>query len=447
MKKWLYLLLLSDYFCIIIGVLIIYVLGYAEIYLGVSLGVVAVVTGLCVYNTNEFRYSLAPTKKAIIYADIINYKLLTLYYGKRKARKIGRLVNDALFFNLRRGCISIKGTNQYSILFEYKNRNEIINYINKVSDEVYYLINDGVFNVSLKFGVQICTEDDYETNENKAEIACVNARVESASIYSFFDEADADKILEEKRTLDMLLNALRNDEFEVYYQPQYNFKTKRIVGSEALIRLKHDGEVISSSEFIDVAEKYNFVVLLDEYVLKEVCKRIGELKRSKIDFNHISINISRKTICERDMMVYYSSLLDRYKIKRNEIELEITERDTDEDNNLNKLIHKLSKRFNVCIDDFGVGSSTISMLTENNIRAVKVDKSFIQNESTTGKKILSSIINLVNELDFDLIVEGVETEKQARYLKTKNCDIIQGDYFSKPLNYEEFVNLLKEKKN
>lgn len=199
MKKWLYLLLFSDYLCIIVGILTIYVLGYAEVYLVVALGVVAVVTGLCVYNTNEFRYKLAPTKKAIIYVDITNYKLLLLHYGKRKASRLASFVNDSLFFNLKRGCINRKGSNQYSVLFEYRTKNEITNYIEKVSEEAACLLNDGGVHIILKFGVQICDEEDYETNETKAEIACIKAKSKSSTSYYIYDDEEFEKLLKSKK--------------------------------------------------------------------------------------------------------------------------------------------------------------------------------------------------------------------------------------------------------
>ena len=442
MKNKLNILLFVDFICIIMGVLIIYVLGYAEIYLLVALGVVAVVTGLYIYNTNECRYFLAPTKKAIIYVDIVNYKLIKLYYGKKKAKQISCLVSDILFYNLKRGCVKRKGSNHYSVLFEYKNRNEIISYINKVSDGTFNLLNGDMINISLKFGIQICTEDDYETNENKAEIACINAKVDSETMYSFFDDDDASKLLEEKKMLDTLLCALKNKEFEIYFQPQYDYKSKTIVGSEALIRLIKEDKIIPASEFIEIAEKYDFTILLDKYVFKEVCRMISELKQNKIDFKSISVNVSRKTLSEKNMIEYYSALVQKYNIKKDEICLEITERSSN-NNDINNVIKKLSKKFNISIDDYGVGSSSLSMIAENDIKSIKIDRKFIRDDSELGRKLLNSIIKLGNELGIELIAEGVEKEEELEYLKKKGCYIIQGKYYSKPLNYEEYIELLK----
>ena len=185
--------------------------------------------------------------------------------------------------------------------------------------------------------------------------------------------------------------------------------------------------------------------MLDKYVLREVCKRIKELKKNKINFNTISVNVSRNTLCEKSMIDYYSNIFKQYKIKKNEIELEITERDPHNSSyNFHETIHQLCKRFNVSIDDFGIGNSSLSMLTENNIKTIKIDRKFVTDNSKAGRKILDSIIKLAHDLGFSLVAEGVETEEQYNYLKNKKCDIIQGYYYFKPLPFEEYKKVLME---
>ena len=156
----------------------------------------------------------------------------------------------------------------------------------------------------------------------------------------------------------------------------------------------------------------------------------------------MKVNVSRKTLSEKNIIEYYSALVQKYNIKKDEICLEITERSSN-NNDINNVIKKLSKKFNISIDDYGVGSSSLSMIAENDIKSIKIDRKFIRDDSELGRKLLNSIIKLGNELGIELIAEGVEKEEELEYLKKKGCYIIQGKYYSKPLNYEEYIELLK----
>ena len=104
----------------------------------------------------------------------------------------------------------------------------------------------------------------------------------------------------------------------------------------------------------------------------------------------------------------------------------------------------LNKKLYVSIDDFGVGNSSISMLMENNIKTVKIDRQFIIDETESGRKLLNNIIKLIKELGFEMVAEGVETLEQQEYLKSRGCNIIQGYYFSKPLSFDEYKTILKD---
>lgn len=441
------LLLVLEFISVMISLFIIYFLKYNKLALLLLFISTIVLIILSLFEKNKIRYNISIYKKAIVYADIVNFKLLKLYYGKRKTKKITKKVYNIILNNLKKGCVVKKNNDHYSILVEYKNKSEIINLINFISEESSKVLNDEIFNLTLKYGIQICIEDDYETNENKASLACIKAKNEPMKTYCFYDEGDTANLLNEKKVVDSLINALINEEFEVYFQPKYDYKKKEIIGSEALIRLIQNNRIVPAHEFIDVAEKYGFTVALDKYVLVRVCKKINELKKEKINFKCISINVSRNTLRDEKIIEYYSKVLNQYNIDKNDIELEITERkQNDDEDDLSSIIHKLSKKFNVSIDDFGVGYSSLEMLNENSIKTIKIDRKFVVNKSDTGKKILKNIINLCNSLNFNLIAEGVETEEQFNYLKNNGCTTIQGYYYEKPLPFDEYVELLKKNK-
>ena len=398
----------------------------------------------CMYINIQLRYLLLRGKKAIIYADVSNSKLIKLYYGNDISNKIFNDIYDVIEKCVKRGCVKRKFKSHYAILIKYDNKHEIIDLVNKINNEIHKINYNDLVHLTIKFGIQLCDDESYEENENKAELACNLAKNNLLNIYRFYSESDGESQIEEKKMLNILIKALKNNEFEVYFQPKFDNKLNKIVGSEALVRLKQNGKIIPAKDFIDIAEKYAFTVPLDKYVLKEVCKKIKELKKKKLTFNTISINVSRSTISEENMIEYYMKTLEEYDIKRGDIELEITERDSNSSGDLTNVVHELCKKFNVSIDDFGIGNSSLSMLSENKIKTIKIDRKFVIDESESGRKILNNIIKLSKDLGFEIIAEGVETKEQQDYLKSKGCSVVQGYYYSKPLSFEDYENMLKK---
>ena len=149
------------------------------------------------------------------------------------------------------------------------------------------------------------------------------------------------------------------------------------------------------------------------------------------------------------MVEEYEEIMKKYNITKEEIELEITEGTILSDNTIiQKVIKKIKKsKFKILVDDFGTGYSSISMLKSLDIDGIKIDRSFIIDESEKGKEILKYVIKLGKSLNLNLTAEGVETQEQLDYLKKLNCDIIQGYYFSKPLEIEQFKKFVKGEEN
>ena len=185
---------------------------------------------------------------------------------------------------------------------------------------------------------------------------------------------------------------------------------------------------------------------MDKYVLKETCKKINILKNKKLSFGSISINVSRASLCEKNMIDYYYNIINEYGIKKNEIELEITERQNSTDSSFSEILSELCKKINVSVDDFGIENSSLSMLNENNYKTIKIDRKFVIDETKSGRKILSNIIKLLKDLDYNVIVEGVETKEQCDFLKSKGCNIIQGYFYSAPLSFSDYEKKLEEEK-
>lgn len=240
-----------------------------------------------------------------------------------------------------------------------------------------------------------------------------------------------------------LKKAVFNKDFYMYYQPQYYAGNRRLRGVEALIRWKDDESgMISPSTFIPIAEKNGTIIPIGKWVVEESIKQYAAW-RKQFGFPFImSINISALQNKKDDFVDSIVEVLNKYKVKPGEIELEITESVLIDD--FQSVSEKLKMLrdygIRISLDDFGTGFSSLSYLKKLPIDTLKIDKSFIDTVLTDSatRIITESIINMVKALGIESIAEGVEEEQQYKYLHAIGCDVIQGYLFSKPLSPEEF---------
>ena len=440
-------LMIIDILLLVASTIVLYILDCTNYIMFVLLILLILNIYLLTHNNLRFIYWISQNKKTLVCADIDNKKLIKLYYGNKKEKELIKKVQKIIKKNVKgNGYFTKKTSDQFLILLIDKSKIESINIVNKIFNETKKILNDELFSLTISFGIHTCDEEDFGIDEDKTIIACNTAKKDVLSVYSFYDDEDIENKLKEKKILDNLVTSLKNNEFKIFYQPKYDVKEKKVIGSEALARLVNNGKIVPAKEFIDIAEKYDFSSYLDKYVLEEVCKDISEFKKEKLDFNRISINVSRTTLCDKSIVEYYESILKKYNVNNHDIELEITERNTtsEDDNIILKRIHEVGRRFDISIDDFGIGNSSLSMLMEERIDTIKIDRKFIIDDSDDGRKLLSSMIKIIKELGFSIIAEGVETKEQEEFLKNRGCNIIQGYYFSKPLTLEEYKEKMIE---
>ncbi len=255
---------------------------------------------------------------------------------------------------------------------------------------------------------------------------------------------------EEKLGCIEIERAIENREFIAYYQPQYNAMNGRLESAESLIRWRQeDGSVLSPYFFIPLAEKTDLVIQLDWYMLHEVCqfqkRRLAEGKRCVT----ISVNFSRNHFTDVDFCDILCDIVDSYAIPRNLIEVEVTESAAMHNSEiLIALSSKLRESgFDVAIDDFGSGLSSLSLVKDMESNILKIDKSLISGNCENEKEriVLESIFDFAHRLNLITIAEGVETEEQLSFLRTCDCRLIQGYLYAKPMPEEEFTRICDEK--
>ena len=256
-----------------------------------------------------------------------------------------------------------------------------------------------------------------------------------------------------KREIDIinaLPNALRNKEFTVYYQPQVNIKNNKIIGAEALIRWNSPSlGNVSPGEFIPIIEKNELIKELGRFVVSEVVTLLKNLVIEDMTAFQIAVNLSALELNESDIVDEIMDILTKNKINTDRISIEITEGSllTDLEKINSKLLEFQKKNISIAIDDFGTGFSSLSYLRNLNINKLKVDKAFIRDFPENDEGLIAkAIISMGHDLKMKVIAEGVENNKQLDFLKSLGCDEYQGYLFSKPVNRELFINILKKNK-
>ena len=277
---------------------------------------------------------------------------------------------------------------------------------------------------------------------DKANLASETIKNEYKSSVAYYTEHLLEKSIEERKIIGEFDRALDNEEFVMFLQPQVDVSGKPF-GSEALVRWQHpDKGLLAPGVFIDVLEKTGFVYRLDRYMWDKAVKQLAEWKKRGINDYHISVNISTKDFYLIDVYETFVGLVEKYDFDPKLLKLEITETALMSDFNKNMVIIKRLQKygFDIEIDDFGSGYSSLNMLKDISADVLKIDMGFLRasENEVKGQDILESIIGLANKLGMRVITEGVEKKTQVDMLYDMGCKMFQGYYFSKPIPVDEF---------
>lgn len=270
--------------------------------------------------------------------------------------------------------------------------------------------------------------------------------------YVFFDDKLMQSVENEKWVESVFEEAIKNEEFLVYYQPKVMLKNYRLNGAEALCRWVHNGEMILPYRFIPVLEQSHMICDLDFYVLEHVCRDMSRWLKEGRELVKVSVNLSRVHLGDLNLMEQVLEIVDRYQVPHEYIEIELTETTTDVDfRELKGIVIGLrAQGFSVAVDDFGVGYSSLNLIREMPWKVLKIDKSFLpegseeMEEDEQKRVMLKHIIGMAQNLGLECIAEGVETAEQVTLLKENNCYNAQGYLFDKPLPVKEFEERLNQ---
>lgn len=311
-------------------------------------------------------------------------------------------------------------------------------------------INNREIHQSISVGVSLYPQDgqDVETLMKNADAAMYSVKEQGRQGYMFYNPSISESAYEKMHYRGELQNALKNDEFEIYYQPLISVTKYKIIGFEALIRWNHPTEgLVYPDKFIRYAEELNLISPIGYWVIENVCQQFKQWNGAGLSIEHIAVNVSGIQL-QSDFAKNVSQILEKSKTPSEFLDLEITE--TFLMKGLKIPVEQLNQLrdsgINLSIDDFGVGYSSLSQLKQLPINNLKIDRSFVGDivDDLDDLAIVEAVIAMGKKLKLNITAEGVETAEQFKLLKTMGCDIAQGYHFSKPVPSQEIPDIYKQ---
>jgi len=314
-----------------------------------------------------------------------------------------------------------------------------------------FKLNNHELHVTTSIGMAFYP-DDGENSEillKNAETAMYRAKEQGRNNYQLYASVMNVSAFKQLLMENSLRRALEKEEFVVYYQPQIDIKTHRIVGAEALVRWQHpDLGLVFPTEFIGLAEETGLIVPIGEWVIRKVCMESKKWQDAGHEKVCISVNLSARQFQQRDLVNTISRILNETGLDPQYLGLEITESIAmkNADFTIAALIELKKMRIHLSLDDFGTGYSSLSYLKRFPLETLKIDRSFVRDITTdpNDAAIVTAVVALAHSLKLSVVAEGVETEGQLSFLKSHECDFVQGYIFSHPLSSENFLKTVKE---
>lgn len=389
----------------------------------------------------------------VMFIDIDNFKRVNDTYGHSEGDKLLKCVAQLLQNTLSRSdFFRIGGDEFVGVISGRFREEELIEKVNLLLSSMQQVDfrKDVLSLISLSIGIVFSQNVNQVLDEvlNKCDSAMYRAKNSGKNQYVIYSSVEQQE--ESNRNIEAEMEeALRNRQFEVFFQPKVNMLTSHMVGTEALARWDHPTDGMRQpTQFIPLFEKNGFITKLDYYIFEEVCRLKKKWAGSGVEHVRTSVNMSRLHLYQKNFPEDLKGICEKYGVATSEMEIEILESTFVKDSmELIVMVKKLQDYgFYVSIDDFGSGYSALNMLKDIPVETIKLDKEFLQLSSGhhRGRKVIKNIIIMCKELKLDIVAEGVETKKQRDFLASCGCEVAQGFYFSEPLSEEAFVKYAKE---
>ncbi len=388
------------------------------------------------------------TKGALFIVQIERIKIIASTYGHAIADQLiiqiaRRMTNKQVTANMQ---IYRINTDSFAIISQQSC--ELLTALDtakNLSSVMESSITLGTRSLSAKLSIGIAlfaNQQDTAARIMRNAVAALSVRKQSGDIHVF-----EPRMTEESETWlsteSALRAALEHSEFELHYQPKVCAKTQTTMSSEALIRWRRDGNLISPAQFIPVAEESGLIVPIGHWVLLEACRQWQVWRSKGLLQLPIAVNISAQQFQDPAFLAQVENALKQYEVPPAMIELEITEAvaANDPESAVAMMMKLKNLGVTLAIDDFGTGYSSLSYLKRFPIDTLKIDIAFVRNINTSAhdQAIATMILALGKQLNLKVVAEGVETQDQQFLLAALGCDILQGYLFSKPIPAAQFA--------
>ncbi len=396
------------------------------------------------------------TKFAILFIDLDRFKEINDSLGHSVGDEVLIEISQRLKKAIRRvDTVARLGGDEFTLILPNVNRASIVMEIAQkliVELDQKIVSDTNELYVTASIGISLYPDDGEESEIllRNADSAMYQAKDLGRNNYQFYTQEMTELAFERVLLEKNLRRAIEEDEFIVYYQPQYNSHTKQIIGMEALLRWQHpEMGLVSPAKFIPIAEETGMIIKIGWMVIHKVIQQLLEWVEMGFCHDHLSINLSVKQIQENDFIEKIMGSLDEYQYDPRFIQFEVTESYimTDPELAINTLKQLKALHFDISIDDFGTGYSSLSYLKRLPVDELKIDQSFVRDVpgDEEDEAIVRSIISLAKSLSLNVIAEGVETKEQQAFLLAENCEKIQGFLIQKPVSAEEMTRVLKQR--
>lgn len=393
-------------------------------------------------------------KFAVLYVDFENFKYVNDVFGYSYGDELLKGYAHFVMSLLRdKELLGRDMADRFVILRRYESRDELLKTQEQVDEEFLNssLVKSNRHLMTIAGGI-CCAEDMVEEAEavrmvDRANFAQKEVKNKPGKRYAFYGEEIRRKLIAEMSVKDRMQEGLDNEEFVVYMQPKIGVKDGTVKAAEALVRWEVPGKgLLSPGFFIPVLEKNHFIGKVDRYVFEKVCIWFRERMEKGETVVPVSVNVSKIQFYSPDFIPVYAGIKKKYEIPDKMLEIELTESVAFEhEEYLLQIVRELHENGFLCsLDDFGTGYSSLGLLKYLPIDVLKLDGVFFRVSVDVKREqtILKYIINMVKQLHISTVAEGVEREEQVEFLKSVDCDLIQGFVFYRPMPIREFEKVL-----
>lgn len=410
---------------------------------------------------NELEKSIATAKEdntrlGMFFIDLDNFKTINDAHGHSVGDLVIRTMAERIktYFENNDSLVAHLAGNEFAVLLNHCTEGS--KDLSETADGLLATIATPIMhetveiNLTASIGVSTFPDAccDTESLLKNCDTARYSAKKQGRNTYAFYTQDMNEKALQRTTMFNYLRKALEREELVLYYQPKVDIKTGYIMGSESLIRWIHpELGMVSPADFIPLAEESGLIMPIGDWIIKTACAQTALLQKEGFDLG-VAVNLSAYQFNKGDVAAVIAETIWETGIEPAKLELELTESVVMGNAEKSLLMLRVLKSMGIrlAIDDFGTGYSSLSHLRRFPVDSLKIDQSFVKDMDIDEEKaaIVQTIVSMAKRLGLKTVAEGVEKQEELDLLRQEGADIMQGYFFSKPLPFDKFSDLVRE---